>query len=157
LPRVDRPRRVAELLAAFGLVGLDDRYPHQLSGGQQQRVALARALARRPRVLLLDEPFAALDAPTRDELRPELRRLLAWSGVPVVLVTHDRTEAMSLADHLVVMDRGRVIQQGPVDEVFTRPADVNAARIVGTETVQPGHVVAIADGLATVEVGGARL
>jgi molybdate transport system ATP-binding protein len=157
LARSDRERRVAELLHAFGLTGLDARYPHQLSGGQQQRVALARALARRPRLLLLDEPFAALDAPTRDELRPELRRLLALFGVPVVLVTHDRTEAMSLADHLVVMDRGRVIQQGPVDEVFTRPADVDAARIVGTETVQPGRVVAIADGLATVEVGTARL
>jgi molybdate transport system ATP-binding protein len=150
-------RRVAELLAAFGLTGLEGRYPHQLSGGQQQRVALARALARRPRLLLLDEPLSALDGPTRDDLRPALRRLLAGFGVPVVLVTHDRTEAMSLADHLVVMDRGRSIQQGPVDEVFTRPADLAAARIVGTETVQPGHVVGLADGLATVDVGGARL
>jgi molybdate transport system ATP-binding protein len=154
---VERGHRVAELLAAFGLDGLDDRYPHQLSGGQQQRVALARALARRPRLLLLDEPFSALDGPTRDDLRPALRRLLAGFGVPVVLVTHDRTEAMSLADHLVVMDRGRSIQQGPVDEVFTRPADLAAARIVGTETVQPGHVIAVVDGLATVEVGGAQL
>jgi molybdate transport system ATP-binding protein len=145
----DRRRQVTDLLAAFGLSELGDRYPSQLSGGQQQRVAVARALARRPRLLLLDEPLSALDGPTADELRPTLRRLLAGFGVPVVLVTHDRTEAMSLADHLVVMNRGRSIQRGPVDEA--------AARIVGTETVQPGCVVGIADGLATVEVGRARL
>jgi molybdate transport system ATP-binding protein len=153
IDRDGRIRRVAELLAAFGLTGLDARYPHQLSGGQQQRVALARALARRPRLLLLDEPLSALDGPTRDDMRPQLRRLLAGFGVPVVLVTHDRTEAMSFADHLIVMDEGRVIQQGPVDEVFTRPADVAGARIVGTETLQPGQVVGIADGVATVQVG----
>jgi molybdate transport system ATP-binding protein len=153
LSRDERAPRVAELLTAFGIAGLDDRYPHQLSGGQQQRVALARALARRPRLLLLDEPLSALDGPTRDNLRPQLRRLLAWFGVPVVLVTHDRTEAMSFADHLIVMDQGRVIQQGRVDEVFTRPVDFAAARIVGTETVQPGHIVGVADGLATVQVG----
>lgn len=157
LTRGDRPQRVADLLATFGLAGLDDRSPDQLSGGQQQRVAVARALARRPRLLLLDEPLSALDGPTADELRPTLRRLLAGFGVPVVLVTHDRTEAMSLADQVVVMDRGRSIQRGPVDEVFTRPIDLAAARIVGTETVQPGNVVHIADGLATVEVGRARL
>jgi molybdate transport system ATP-binding protein len=150
-------RKVSDLLAAFDLVGLDDRYPYQISGGQQQRVALARSLAHRPRVLLLDEPLSALDTPTRDELRPRLRRLLADIGVPVVLVTHDRTEAISLADHVVVMDGGRSVQWGPVDEVFSRPADVAVARILGTETVQPGTIIGVADGLATVQVGPARL
>jgi molybdate transport system ATP-binding protein len=156
LSRAERPR-VSELLAALDLSGLENRYPNEISGGQQQRVALARALARRPRVLLLDEPLSALDTPTRDDLRPALRRMLAGIGVPVVMVTHDRSEAITLADQLIVMDRGRVIQRGPVDEVFSRPADLQVARIVGTETVQPGAIVAVEDGLATVQVGSARL
>jgi molybdate transport system ATP-binding protein len=156
LTRTER-QRVPELLEAFDLTGLENRFPNQISGGQQQRVALARALARRPRLLLLDEPLSALDTPTRDELRPALRQMLAGFGVPVVVVTHDRTEAITLADQLVVMDRGRVLQRGPVDEVFSRPADLHVARIVGTETVQPGTIVAIEDGLATVQVGSARL
>jgi molybdate transport system ATP-binding protein len=149
--------RAAELLSAFDLVGLENRYPHQISGGQQQRVALARALARRPQLLLLDEPLSALDGPTRDDLRPRLRNLLTGIGVPVVLVTHDRAEALALADLLVVMDRGRVVQRGTVDEVFSCPRDVSVARIVGTETVQPGIIIAVEDGLATVQVGQATL
>jgi len=157
LSRKERERQIADLLSAFGLTGLGDRYPHQVSGGQQQRVALARTLARRPRLVLLDEPLSALDGPTREELRPELRERLAEFRTPVVLVTHDRTEAMALADHLIVMDRGRVVQQGPPPDVFTRPADLAVARIVGTETVQPGQIVAVADGLATVEVGRAKV
>jgi molybdate transport system ATP-binding protein len=155
--RGERRRRTADLLAMFGLAGLEDRFPHQLSGGQQQRVALARALARRPRLLLLDEPLSALDGPTREQLRPDLRRMLSGFGVPVVLVTHDRTEAMALADHLIVMDRGRVAQHGPVADVFSRPADLAVAHIVGTETVQPGHVLNIEGGLAAVQVGRTRL
>jgi molybdate transport system ATP-binding protein len=149
--------RVAELLTAFELEGLGGRYPSQISGGQQQRVALARALAGRPRVLLLDEPLSALDQATRDELRPALRRLLAGLGIPVVLVTHDRAEAIALGDQIVVMDRGRVLQRGSVEEVFSRPRDPAVAWIVGTETVQPGTVIAIVDGLATVRVGSATL
>src|SRR5207302_1799877 len=153
LRREARRQRVTDLLGVFGLTGLEDRYPHQVSGGQQQRVALARTLARRPRLLLLDEPLAALDGPTREQLRPELRQRLAAFGAPAVVVTHDRTEAITLADHLVVMDQGRVVQQGPAAEVFTRPAGLAVARIVGTETVVPGQIVAVADGLATVQVG----
>jgi molybdate transport system ATP-binding protein len=157
LPRAERKQRVESLLTAFELTELARRYPSQVSGGQQQRVALARAFARRPRLLLLDEPLSALDGPTRDQLRPELRRQLARFGVPVVLVTHDRGEAMALADHLVVMDQGRIVQQGPVADVFSRPAGLAVARIVGTETVHPGEVVGVADGLATVQVGEARV
>jgi molybdate transport system ATP-binding protein len=157
LPRGERGRRVGAILDLLGLADLQDRYTHQLSGGEQQRVALARVLVRRPRLLLLDEPLSALDSPAREQLRPELRRLLAGFGVPVVLVTHDRVEALALADHLVVLDRGRVRQQGPAAEVFTRPADVAVARIVGVETVQPGRVVRVEGQTATVEVGSARL
>jgi molybdate transport system ATP-binding protein len=155
--RAERQRRLADILETFGLSGLEGRYPHQLSGGQQQRVALARVLVRRPRLLLLDEPLAALDAPTRAQLRPELRRLLASFGIPVVLVTHDRAEAMALADHLVVLDQGQVCQQGPAPEVFSRPISATVAHIVGVETVQPGTVLRVQGGLATVRVGTANL
>jgi molybdate transport system ATP-binding protein len=153
----ERRRRVAEMLDRFGLGGLEARYPHRISGGQQQRVALARALIRRPRLLLLDEPLSALDAPLREQLRGELRRLLAESDIPVVLVTHDRVEAIALADQVVVMEGGVVRQSGPVHEVFTRPADVSVARIVGVETVQRARIIEIHEGLATVAIGQARL
>jgi molybdate transport system ATP-binding protein len=153
----ERSRRVREMSGLLGLTGLEDRYPRQLSGGQQQRVALARALARQPRLLLLDEPLSALDAPTREQLRRELRRWLAALGVPALLVTHDRVEAIALGDVVVVLDEGRVCQIGPVQEVFTRPANVAVARIVGVETVTPATVLAVADGLATVQVGPVQL
>ncbi|HMP78802.1 MAG TPA: ABC transporter ATP-binding protein [Pirellulaceae bacterium] len=157
VPSNERWRRVAEMLDLFQLGGLENRYPHQVSGGEQQRIALARVMVRRPRLLLLDEPLSALDAPTRGQLRTELRRLLVEFGIPVVLVTHDRKEAMTLADHLIVLDRGRVRQQGAVEEVFSRPADVEVARIVGMVNVQPGRVVKTEDGLATVAVGNTQL
>lgn len=155
--RTEQRRRVADMLDLFHLAGLEKRYPHQLSGGEQQRIALARVLVRRPRLLLLDEPLSALDAPIREQLRPELRRMLAEFGIPVVLVTHDRIEAMALADHLIVLDHGKVRQQGAVEEVFNRPADVEVARIVGMGNVQPGRVVESAEGLATVDVGNTQL
>jgi molybdate transport system ATP-binding protein len=157
LSRAARRRLVEEVLHRFGLAGLGGRYPGQLSGGEQQRVALARVLVRRPRLLLLDEPLSALDDPTREQVRHELRRLLVGSGVPVVLVTHDRREAMALGDHLVVLEAGTVRQQGPAADVFARPADLGVARIVGVETVLPGHVRRAEGGLAAVAVGRAEL
>jgi molybdate transport system ATP-binding protein len=156
-PHGQKQRRLAEMLELFQLAGLEQRYPRQISGGQQQRVALARVLARRPRLLLLDEPLSALDAPTREELRPELRRLLRGGNIPVVLVTHDRIEAMALADQLIVMDQGRIQQQGTMAEVFSRPADLTVARIVGMETVFPGKVLEVREGLATIAVGSKQL
>ena len=156
-PREQRESRVSDLLKRFGLNELAGRHPRQLSGGQQQRVALARALANRPRLLLLDEPLSALDDPLRRELREELRELISEFTIPVVMVTHDRYEAMALADQLVVMESGRVLQTGTVEEVFSRPADTAVARIVGTETVVRGTVEAIEGGLATVAVGAERL
>jgi molybdate transport system ATP-binding protein len=157
LPAADRATRVAEALRRFDLDALARRMPATLSGGQQQRVALARALARRPRLLLLDEPLSSLDAPLRARLRPGLRRLLVDTGLPVVVVTHDHTEALSLGDGIVVMDEGRVLQSGTVADVFSRPADAAVARIVGTESILPGEVIGIEAGLATVDVGGVRL
>jgi molybdate transport system ATP-binding protein len=157
LPRAEQRRRVADLLDLMQLTGLEGRYPRQLSGGQQQRVALARALARRPKLLLLDEPLSSLDATTREQLRRELRRWLVELSTPTVLVTHDRVEAMALGDYVVVLDQGQVLQSGPVHEVFGRPADVAVAHIVGVDTVEPGRVIQVADGLATVAVGPVEL
>jgi molybdate transport system ATP-binding protein len=132
---------------------LAGRRPHEISGGQAQRVALARAVAPQPRILLLDEPLAALDAPTRARVRTELRRLLERIRIPSLVVTHDRTEAMSLGRQIVVMAEGEVRQVGPVDEVFRRPADATVAAILGVETILHGVVTGANGGLARVQVG----
>jgi molybdate transport system ATP-binding protein len=141
----------------LGLEGLEHRRPGELSGGQQQRVALGRALARRPRLLLLDEPLSALDAPTREQLGPDLRRLLHAAGVPAIVVTHDRTEALVLGDRVAIMDEGAIRQIGPTIDVFDRPADESVARIVGVETVLPATVVGEGGGLLRLRVGSAEL
>ncbi|MCX7700330.1 MAG: ABC transporter ATP-binding protein, partial [Gemmataceae bacterium] len=161
IPASERRQRVESVLELLGLRGLDHRYPRQLSGGEQQRVALARVLVRRPRLLLLDEPLSAVDGPTRDRLRSELRGWLSRFGVPVILVTHDRVEAASLADRLLVLHQGRVIQSGDPIEVFSQPISPDVARVVGIETVLAGEVVETADesgdGGATVAIGPVRL
>ena len=140
-------------LETLGLSGLEDRRPDQLSGGQRQRVSLAAALARRPRVVLLDEPFSALDAPVRAELRHEVRRL-QLAGLSTVLVTHDPEEAALLADEVVVVAAGRLLQAGPTGEVYGHPVSAEVARLVGFEIlagvaepggVRCGHVVLEAD------------
>ncbi len=153
----ERQQFVHELLNRFGLSGLADRYPNQISGGQQQRVALARTLALRPSLLLLDEPLSALDTMLREQMRLELRHLLTDVAVPMFLVTHDRHEAMALADHLIVMDEGRILQSGPVQEVFARPNDERVARMVGVETLHKGRVVERSNATTTVAVGSVRL
>jgi molybdate transport system ATP-binding protein len=149
--------RVTEIMGWLELTGMEQRLPTTLSGGQQQRVALARALAFQPRLVLLDEPLSALDQPTRHRLRGELRATLKRFDCPVILVTHDRLEAAVLGDHVVVMDGGRILQQGTVSEVFNRPANLEAARVVGTDTVLPCQVVRVVDGLAVLMVGTAQL
>ena len=155
--RRERQERIEETMAWLGLKDLERRRPIELSGGQRQRVALARALTRRPRLLLLDEPLSALDGPTRLRLRGEMRRLLKQLGIPTLLVTHERTEALALGDQLLVMDGGRIIQRGAVHEVFSRPANLAVAGIVAMETVQPGRVVESGDGLVTVVAGLSKL
>jgi ABC-type sulfate/molybdate transport systems ATPase subunit/ABC-type sulfate transport system permease component len=128
-------------LRTLHLEDLRDRLPGQISGGQRQRVALARALAHQPRLVLLDEPFNALDAPVRDELRRELRRLQAQTGLSTVLVTHDPEEAALLADEILVIDEGRLLQAGPRAEVFNRPASPQVARLLGIPNLGAGTVV----------------
>lgn len=124
LPSGERRDRARALLSLVHLDGLEDRRPAQLSGGQQQRVALARALARDPHVLLLDEPFSAVDRRTRRRLRDELIELRATVRVPILLVTHDLDEAAMLADRLIVLDQGELLQQGSPAEVMASPASV---------------------------------
>jgi molybdate transport system ATP-binding protein len=155
--KMERLRRVAEIMDLLGLHGLENRYPQQVSGGQQQRVALARALVCRPRLLLLDEPLSALDVPTRGELRRQLRQWLKELRMPGMLVTHDRIEALALGDHLVVLDAGKVRQRGQVHEVFSKPADLGVARIVGVDTVERATVQRMPDGLARVDIGRVQL
>ena len=138
--RADQKERVAELLELVQLTGFRDRYPDQLSGGQRQRVALARALAPRPKVLLLDEPFGALDARVRQELRRWLDELHRELGVTSLLVTHDQDEALELANRVVVMHEGNVEQVGSAAEVYNEPATPFVAGFVGTANVLHGHV-----------------
>ncbi len=157
VPAHEREARVGELAELLRIGDLLPRRPDRLSGGQRQRVALARALAPRPRLLLLDEPLSALDAPTRVELRTELRALLERTRVPSIVVTHDRVEALALGDRMAVLAEGSVRQVGPVHEVFSAPADLVVARVVGTENVARARLVERRDGLALVEVESARL
>jgi molybdate transport system ATP-binding protein len=145
------------LLARFGLSELADRHPRQLSGGQLQRVALARALAAHPRLLLLDEPLSALDAPTRLRMRGDLRQLLAGVQMPAIVVTHDRTEALALGDSIAIMIDGKLRQAGAVESVFDCPVDADVAAAVGVETICPARVVWRSAGLVTVEIAHARL
>jgi sulfate transport system ATP-binding protein len=153
LPRAEVAARVDELLELIQMAGFAGRYPSQLSGGQRQRVALARALAPRPKVLLLDEPFGALDARVRDELRTWLRRLHDEVHVTSLFVTHDQQEAFEVADQVVVLNRGRVEQLGPPQELYERPASPFVAEFLGTVNVLRGRSrggVAVLDGGAVV-------
>jgi putative spermidine/putrescine transport system ATP-binding protein len=130
--KAERAGRAAELLELVGLGDRGDRYPHQLSGGQQQRVALARALAVAPQVLLLDEPLSALDAQVRVQLREEIRRIQLELGITTVFVTHDQSEALSVADRVGVLRDGRLEQVASPDELYVRPATAFVAEFVGT-------------------------
>mgnify|MGYP001076070801 CR=1 FL=1 len=137
----ERTARAHELLARVHLDGLEQRKPSALSGGQQQRVAVARALARDPAVLLLDEPFSAVDQVTRRKLQQELARLRAHLEIPMLLVTHDLDEARMLADRMVILHRGRTLQAGTPDEVMTRPQSAAIARLVGLVNLFEGRLV----------------
>ena len=139
--RAERARRAGEVIERLSLAGLADRYPRELSGGQQQRVALGRALAIDPALLLLDEPLSALDRPTREGLRDELRSVLTEWRTAAVVVTHDFTEAYRLADRIVVYRQGRVIQAAPRAELLWRPASEAVARIMGIRNVFQGVVL----------------
>jgi iron(III) transport system ATP-binding protein len=140
VPRRARAARVAELLCLVGLDGLGARLPHELSGGQQQRVALARALAPSPSIVLLDEPWSNIDPLLRGSMRDDLAAILRGIGVTVVLVTHDREEAFSLADRIALMRDGGIVQEGTPEELYLAPADRWTAEFVGAGNFLPGRL-----------------
>ncbi|WP_069280092.1 ABC transporter ATP-binding protein [Bradyrhizobium elkanii] len=153
---------LARIRSVLDLVKMPDygkRSPHQLSGGQQQRVALARALVTQPSLLLLDEPLSNLDAKLRDALRVELRQILTSAGITTIIVTHDQSEAMSLADHIIVMNKGRIMQRGSAEEIYSAPASKFVADFIGqsnwfTGRLDGGRFVT-EDGLSLVIAGKA--
>jgi ABC-type Fe3+/spermidine/putrescine transport system ATPase subunit len=150
-------RRLARLLRVTRLEGLESRYPTELSGGQQQRVALARALMRRPRVLLLDEPFSSLDSNMRERLQRDVRDIQATFGLCVIYVTHELRDACAMGDRMAVIGDGRIEQTDEPLEVIRHPATYDVARFVGMRNLFEGEVVAVDEGLASVRVGGVRL
>jgi ABC-type Fe3+/spermidine/putrescine transport system ATPase subunit len=155
-PRDEVARRVSDMLELVGLAGYEHRKPNQLSGGQAQRVSVARALIRGPRVLLLDEPMAALDRNVRFQVREELLRIHAETGTTFLMVTHDQDEALSISGVVGLMNEGRLEQIADPETLYRRPATLFAARFIGAGSFLPGALVARAHARATVEVGGLR-
>ena len=148
LPKAEIERKVRAILGLVKLTGLEKRYPRELSGGQQQRVALARALVTQPSVLLLDEPLSNLDAKLRVEMQLEIKRIQRETGITTIIVTHDQEEAISLADRVVVMNAGRLLQVGSPRDVFERPANLFVADFMGVSNFIPA-VVGAGDFLLT--------
>jgi molybdopterin-binding protein len=157
VPRSIRRDKAALWMDRFGIAHLARRSAVTISGGEAQRTNLARAFALDPEVLLLDEPFSALDQPTREELLDDLSAALRDTGVTTVFVTHDRAEALRLGDRVAVMMGGHIRQVGTAAEVFAAPVDEEVAAFVGVETIVGGRVQSLADGLATIDVSGATV
>jgi putative spermidine/putrescine transport system ATP-binding protein len=156
-PKPEIARRVAEALALVKLEGLGDRRPRQLSGGQQQRVALARALVIRPKVLLLDEPFSALDRNLRTSMQVEIKDIQRKLGVTTIFVTHDQSEALSLSDRIAVLNEGRIRQLGTPDEIYRRPIDRFVASFVGDVNVLAARLERIDGATAVVALGAVQV
>ena len=146
--------RVAEMLALVQMSDLADRYPGQLSGGQQQRIALARALAVEPKILLLDEPFGALDKNLRLDMQVEVKRLQRLYGVTTIMVTHDQEEALGMADRIAVLNRGAVEQFANPVEIYDRPATLFVNQFVGTTILLPGNVESVDGNACKVTIAG---
>ena len=153
IPKAETSRRVAEALASVRMGELAGRKINQLSGGQQQRVALARALVVRPRCLLLDEPLSNLDAKLRLELRSEIRRVCREFGLTSIYVTHDQKEALSIADRIAILDKGRICQVGTPDEIYRFPRTRFVADFIGETNLLPGTVTACSGERASVSTG----
>jgi iron(III) transport system ATP-binding protein len=162
VPGSNRVSRVQEVLRLVGLEDFGNRFPHELSGGEQQRVALARALAPEPDVVLLDEPFSNLDAPQRERMRRELRKILKSARATAILVTHDQAEALAIADVIAVMNEGRIHQVGTPDEVYTAPISPWVAKFLGDAaildgTASHGSVATVLGSVPTVLPDGAAV
>lgn len=152
-PRATIRKRVGELLDLIHLPNVADRYPVELSGGQQQRVALARAVACEPRVLLMDEPLAALDLKLREAMQTEIRRIQRELRITTIYVTHDQTEAMRISDHIVVMNSGRIAQFGAPQDIYRRPNDRFVANFVGKINLIPARIIERRSDFCIVSVG----
>lgn len=150
-------RRVAAALEMVRLAGMETRQPSELSGGQQQRVALARALVLEPRVLLLDEPLAALDLKLRKQMQLELKSLQRRLGISFVYVTHDQEEALTMSDRIVVMNAGRIEQTGRAEEIYERPLTEFVAGFIGVSNIIEGVIESVNDGYSTVRIGNATI
>ena len=155
MAKADIAARVEEMLALVKLEGFARRRPDQLSGGQRQRVALARSLAKRPKVLMLDEPLGALDRKLREATQFELMDLQAELGMTFLMVTHDQEEAMTMADRIAVMDHGRIVQIGPPEEIYETPRNRHVAEFVGDVNILPGRLAAVEGEMVTVETAAA--
>lgn len=147
-------RRVADIIELVGLTGLEKRYPNQLSGGQQQRVALARALIMQPKVLLFDEPLSNLDAKLRMYMRTEIRKIQQKVGITAVYVTHDQSEAMSISDRIIIMNKGIVEQMGTPHEVYYKPANEFVADFIGVANFLPATITAKDNTEVEIDCGG---
>jgi len=150
-------QRVAAALEMVRLAGMETRQPSELSGGQQQRVALARALVLEPRVLLLDEPLAALDLKLRKQMQLELKSLQRRLGISFVYVTHDQEEALTMSDRIVVMNAGRIEQTGRAEEIYEHPLTEFVAGFIGVSNIIEGAIESVIDGYSTVRIGNASI
>ncbi len=158
LPKeVDTVSEVLEWLKRFRLEGKEQHFPDQLSGGEQQRVALAQTLAPRPSLVLLDEPFSALDRPTRKELLREVRKWLPNNGVSALVVLHHLDDAILLGDELIIMANGHILQQGKPEEIAAHPDSPAVAEMIGAENLMPAQVISVTDGALTLSVGNGVL
>jgi spermidine/putrescine ABC transporter ATP-binding subunit len=157
MPRGEIRERVAGTLQSVGLADKARARPSELSGGQKQRVALARAIVRRPQVLLLDEPLSALDAKLREAMQVELRHLHQQLGITFMLVTHDQTEAMVMSDRILIMEGGKVVQDGTPGELYDTPVSPYVANFIGTSNLLPARVVETSGDELLAEVGGTKL
>ena len=156
-PREEIRTRVMEGLERFSIAHLAGRSARKLSGGEAQRTSLARALATGPEVLFLDEPFAALDPPTRQSIIHDMEKIIRETGTAVVLVTHDESEALRLSDRIMVLNGGRIVQSGSPDEIMNRPVNRFVAEFVGMESIIPGTVLKNREGAVFISVNGGAI